>query len=135
GLGLGALIRTNTNNRRNVFSQELRLASAPEQQISYVVGAYFSNARARVLQYAETSDAGFQQLSGMTIQQRYGVPFNGFFSNIFESIQDVEQAVFGDVTARITDQLRLRRSEEHTSELQSRENLVCRLLLEKINGL
>src|SRR5690606_40711530 len=27
------------------------------------------------------------------------------------------------------------RSEEHTSELQSRENLVCRLLLEKINTL
>src|SRR5690606_39594153 len=27
--------------------------------------------------------------------------------------------------------LRGRRSEEHTSELQSRENLVCRLLLEK----
>src|SRR5690606_41346332 len=26
---------------------------------------------------------------------------------------------------------RLQRSEEHTSELQSRENLVCRLLLEK----
>src|SRR5690606_40170292 len=28
-------------------------------------------------------------------------------------------------------QLRENRSEEHTSELQSRENLVCRLLLEK----
>src|SRR5690606_978880 len=28
----------------------------------------------------------------------------------------------------------LERSEEHTSELQSRENLVCRLLLEKKNG-
>src|SRR5690606_41800677 len=28
-------------------------------------------------------------------------------------------------------QRRLARSEEHTSELQSRENLVCRLLLEK----
>src|SRR5690606_41792877 len=28
-------------------------------------------------------------------------------------------------------QLWLQRSEEHTSELQSRENLVCRLLLEK----
>src|SRR5436309_10315686 len=27
-----------------------------------------------------------------------------------------------------------RRSEEHTSELQSRENLVCRLLLEKKKG-
>src|SRR5436309_12634108 len=29
--------------------------------------------------------------------------------------------------------LRYLRSEEHTSELQSRENLVCRLLLEKKN--
>src|SRR5690606_41470282 len=28
----------------------------------------------------------------------------------------------------------VRRSEEHTSELQSRENLVCRLLLEKTTG-
>src|SRR5690606_40345905 len=28
-------------------------------------------------------------------------------------------------------QIRQKRSEEHTSELQSRENLVCRLLLEK----
>src|SRR5690606_34912662 len=30
---------------------------------------------------------------------------------------------------------RLNRSEEHTSELQSRENIVCRLLLEKKNKL
>src|SRR5690606_40122748 len=33
--------------------------------------------------------------------------------------------VFGDVNDKES------RSEEHTSELQSRENLVCRLLLEK----
>src|SRR5690606_41797258 len=32
---------------------------------------------------------------------------------------------------RVKDDLKIRRSEEHTSELQSRENLVCRLLLEK----
>src|SRR5690606_42124771 len=32
---------------------------------------------------------------------------------------------------RFPDARDLRRSEEHTSELQSRENLVCRLLLEK----
>src|SRR5690606_41485399 len=31
-------------------------------------------------------------------------------------------------------ELALRRSEEHTSELQSRENIVCRLLLEKKNN-
>src|SRR5690606_41920463 len=31
----------------------------------------------------------------------------------------------------VDQQVSVRRSEEHTSELQSRENLVCRLLLEK----
>src|SRR6266511_6434879 len=38
-----------------------------------------------------------------------------------------------DLTAEVltTARPRLPRSEEHTSELQSRENLVCRLLLEK----
>src|SRR5690606_19719354 len=34
----------------------------------------------------------------------------------------------------ILEALEGRRSEEHTSELQSRENLVCRLLLEKKNA-
>src|SRR5258706_8576835 len=33
--------------------------------------------------------------------------------------------------SRATSWMRLRRSEEHTSELQSLTNLVCRLLLEK----
>src|SRR5690606_39302036 len=36
----------------------------------------------------------------------------------------------GDIETR-QDSDHIRRSEEHTSELQSRENLVCRLLLEK----
>src|SRR5690606_40864718 len=39
------------------------------------------------------------------------------------------------VTEGINRQIRfINRSEEHTSELQSRENLVCRLLLEKKNN-
>src|SRR5690606_39800832 len=36
--------------------------------------------------------------------------------------------------ARRPEQRDYQRSEEHTSELQSRENLVCRLLLEKKNA-
>src|SRR3712207_7451405 len=36
-----------------------------------------------------------------------------------------------DVTADVKAQLAKMRSEEHTSELQSRQYLVCRLLLEK----
>src|SRR5690606_31009867 len=43
-------------------------------------------------------------------------------------------AAFGELTLAPTDQIApTERSEEHTSELQSRENLVCRLLLEKKN--
>src|SRR3712207_9571928 len=37
----------------------------------------------------------------------------------------------GDVLLRLLQLLRAVRSEEHTSELQSRQYLVCRLLLEK----
>src|SRR5690606_10095452 len=44
------------------------------------------------------------------------------------------QAVQPKVVAWRRDLHQHPRSEEHTSELQSRENLVCRLLLEKKNG-
>src|SRR5690606_40644461 len=37
----------------------------------------------------------------------------------------------GKITEKSAESLHSWRSEEHTSELQSRENLVCRLLLEK----
>src|SRR5258708_26095113 len=36
-----------------------------------------------------------------------------------------------DGTRPLTDELEIERSEEHTSELQSPDHLVCRLLLEK----
>jgi iron complex outermembrane recepter protein len=106
GLGLGALIRTNTNNKRNVFSQEVRLSSTENERVSYVAGAFFSNTRSGVNQFAEASDLGFRQFSGMGIEQRYGVPFEGFFSKIHESVTDLETAAFGDVTVRLTDQWR-----------------------------
>src|SRR5690606_41561834 len=39
----------------------------------------------------------------------------------------------GECTEKDADEENIRRSEEHKSELQSREKLVCRLLLEKKN--
>ena len=107
GLGLGALIETNTHNERNALSQEIRLESAADQRVSYVVGAYFANTRATVRQFAQTSEQGFEQLDGLTIAQRYGVPYDGFFSNIYESDKDLEKAVFGDVTARLSENWRV----------------------------
>src|SRR5690606_40557301 len=47
----------------------------------------------------------------------------------FRPLLALLSARFGDA-----DDDRRLRSEEHTSELQSRENLVCRLLLEKKNN-
>src|SRR5688572_32248684 len=44
---------------------------------------------------------------------------------------DPGQTLFTRMPSRPTSSARLLRSEEHTSELQSQSNLVCRLLLEK----
>src|SRR5690625_5430779 len=43
----------------------------------------------------------------------------------------VKDVLYADETSRTTPIPHWRRSEEHTSELQSRGHLVCRLLLEK----
>src|SRR5207302_7506476 len=66
--------------------------------------------------------------------QTHGVPESDYFPAGTEAI--VQRNSNGSVTAVTPSNLSqsrvgLSRSEEHTSELQSRENLVCRLLLEK----
>src|SRR5690606_41877210 len=49
------------------------------------------------------------------------------------SLRFVHRGNDGDPASVVPSAANAERSEEHTSELQSRENLVCRLLLEKIN--
>src|SRR3712207_7577699 len=44
---------------------------------------------------------------------------------------DIAEGTGGDHVDRVTARRQVLRSEEHTSELQSRQYLVCRLLLEK----
>src|SRR5437870_9701660 len=44
------------------------------------------------------------------------------------------RGVTGDPISKTTQEAKVSRSEEHTSELQSRGHLVCRLLLEKKNS-
>src|SRR2546430_6313426 len=53
------------------------------------------------------------------------------YTTLFRSLDivDVPGALLGD--ARAARDRMVERSEEHTSELQSQSNLVCRLLLEK----
>src|SRR5690606_42019516 len=50
----------------------------------------------------------------------------------FDAQRHCRTRPFAGVVQQVAEQFQ--RSEEHTSELQSRENLVCRLLLEKKNS-
>src|SRR5437016_6603473 len=64
---------------------------------------------------------------------------DSLMEQLLEDIPPPRDAVFDDLARELRDGLicpvllgsALRRSEEHTSELQSLTNLVCRLLLEK----
>ncbi|MEP7243467.1 MAG: TonB-dependent receptor [Gammaproteobacteria bacterium] len=107
GLGLGAYLETNTRNTRNGISEELRLASSADRTVSYVAGAYFARTNAFVGQRADASNLGFIQMTGLGIQQRFGVPDPGFFAQLYESDQDKEIAGFGNVTVRLGESLRV----------------------------
>src|SRR2546426_2213738 len=63
-------------------------------------------------------------LTDIDVQQRRYAAVLGF---------DVAEKLFGEAAAAVGQMIRVHgmRSEEHTSELQSPCNLVCRLLLEK----
>src|SRR5690349_24879601 len=55
------------------------------------------------------------------------------FRGVTQSNHKPSVAAYFEPRYNVTKDLQLYRSEEHTSELQSRRDLVCRLLLEKKN--
>src|SRR3712207_7834862 len=57
------------------------------------------------------------------------------FASISRSVSGFSRLPRGAVTVACASRPSRRRSEEHTSELQSRQYLVCRLLLEKKKNL
>src|SRR3712207_8389995 len=80
---------------------------------------FLSRDLGRVREDADPEDAA-AMLLGACFQRAF---FKSFFGEGAASVQD------GDFVEGIVQTLM--RSEEHTSELQSRQYLVCRLLLEK----
>src|SRR5690606_41738961 len=81
----------------------------------------------------------FRSGTGLNAEPRYIKNVVGYLADISglplvsaEHLVDATQNI--DAYAEVSSALKIsmmNRSEEHTSELQSRENLVCRLLLEK----
>src|SRR5690606_613212 len=73
------------------------------------------------VEHGDSSDADNAQVAQQSVTQ---LKSKGVHAIIGAASSAVTRNVVDDITNR---------SEEHTSELQSRENLVCRLLLEKKN--
>src|SRR2546426_2618586 len=76
-----------------------------------------------------------EQILQTTIAQSLGQEISLYMANLRQNLSELFDTVLPlasqiDAASFSTDP-RLRRSEEHTSELQSPCNLVCRLLLEK----
>src|SRR5690606_41028271 len=79
----------------------------------------FGTQKSQEMDFAYTDENGQKQYVHLG---SYGIGVTRLIGVLAEKFADERGLVWPDV-----------RSEEHTSELQSRENLVCRLLLEKKN--
>src|SRR5260370_4033731 len=94
--------------------------------------------RARILSEALTlfRERGFDQTTMRDIARAAGVAIGAAYY-YFESKEALVMAFYGEASKSMHEQIetalgrKTDRSEEHTSELQSHLNLVCRLLLEK----
>src|SRR5690606_41819153 len=75
---------------------------------------------------AQAIRRGYALISGMVLVDQDPVATTDQLNEFYRAA-GVEKNYRADVVTSV------KRSEEHTSELQSRENLVCRLLLEKKN--
>src|SRR2546427_6119140 len=86
------------------------------------------------INYASSGNGSTLHLAGALFAQQAGVnlvhvPYRGNGPAITDVSGGQVQAIFSGIPPAITSAKT--RSEEHTSELQSQSNLVCRLLLEK----
>src|SRR3989454_2605881 len=104
--------------RRGLVASPRRTASGYRQYTDDAV------ARLRFIKHAQELGFSLQEIQELLgLRVRHGAACDAVERKTRQKIEVVQQ--------KIRDFQRMKRSEEHTSELQSPCNLVCRLLLEK----
>src|SRR5690606_2519108 len=94
----------------------INLAAIEEYKIESERKSYLDTQNTELMEALETLESAIRKIDRETRTR-----FKETFDTVNSYLQELFPKVFGGGN----------RSEEHTSELQSRENLVCRLLLEK----
>src|SRR5690606_42027952 len=101
------------------------------QCITLLISYYTDHPHLRSFPTRRSSDLALKEALKLSVQtgspSLYGEALGELLCSLSRKNRDPEAAALASIIFR---KLRTR-SEEHTSELQSRENLVCRLLLEK----
>src|SRR5690554_7430764 len=119
------------NNQRSLW--ELGPAEAVEESAELAeppahVEEIFVETKREALAEAAVVTRGTLSMAEVPLELRYRRPFAHQLHVRLERHLDVVDLILTDNRRRM---LSSKRSEEHTSELQSRPHLVCRLLLEK----
>src|SRR5947209_15584085 len=108
------------------------------RKIMALVAVFVIAATVTIAAPAASNNQGLseQQVSQKVQHELVTLPYYGVFDNLAYKVEGNTVTLYGQVvqpTTRKDAERRVARirSEEHTSELQSRQYLVCRLLLEK----
>src|SRR5690606_22761861 len=128
------ILKSSREQKTDMLNQLLRNFSKRHRSALDIWERNFKRTEARLLDQ-ELRDREYSQqerlLIGAYFTMEYSVEAAAFFNPSI--VESPDQTQLRDGEKRIILSFRAR-SEEHTSELQSRENLVCRLLLEKKNN-
>src|SRR5256886_12298591 len=109
------------------------IASVPLALLVFLRSHLADADRTRLLAQSEQSVQNLQRLQAQMVQSEKLVSLGQLAAGAAHEINNPLAAILGYSDLLADDQAipEKNRSEEHTSELQSQSNLVCRLLLEK----
>src|SRR5699024_7723365 len=119
------------NHDSAIASAAARMVEAAGDRPCVEMGSRRTHEEAAVAAARSAYIAGFSATSNLMARVRHHIPTTGTSAHAFTLLHDTERDAFRAQIESLGADTTVLRSEEHTSELQSRFDLVCRPLLEK----